>query len=616
MALYRDIQFNKGSATDLLGAVPTITGATFNKDKKGFALQTGISKYVQYDRQLLPNGACSIIIWCKLKSSHIVATDRGIIIDSGNGGVVPALILSQNANGGRPIFYLNTSNFKYFNYIPDKKWHCYIFTINGNAQTDILTSNLYVDTLIKAETSSASSNSQLSRSNITYIGKSAGSSSGLDISRLKVYDHVLTENERKEEQKQFELAQPLTLQQRNLSLQKPTEVKQSGLIAKYNMKPVGGILHDISGNGKHITVPVGGYISAIKGLRSINKDVSGTTNNLVASTVSATDFTYCVSHEGMTFPIGATIFKKVKYIGYGATNLQYYEGSVQNFTPAIPITVINKNGTIVFTYTNSTKLLSVYINGVLTGTTTFATAIGTTNFESIFNASDIGNKQINGTIKDISIYNIVKDTQFIKAYHNQFNEVILHEQWKDTPVGSSILPSGWIKNGGSFTVQESTTNDAVLPIRKGYRYVKCNTAGIIAIPSKQAYGTWEFDWYKGGEGNTISCGFINDNLKFFDGADYSHSIVSNESIILYKGAGTAIITTATGYISNNTNYRTRLTRTTSGIITIYIKGGAYINWTLVGTATDTTYNTSNYLVFDIDTNDRVGEVIQYSQIKQ
>ena len=53
MGLYRDIQFNKGTVTDLMGAVGTVTGATFNKDKKGWALQTGSGKYVQYDKQLL-----------------------------------------------------------------------------------------------------------------------------------------------------------------------------------------------------------------------------------------------------------------------------------------------------------------------------------------------------------------------------------------------------------------------------------------------------------------------------------------------------------------------------------------------------------------------------------
>jgi hypothetical protein len=38
---------------------------------------------------------------------------------------------------------------------------------------------------------------------------------------------------------------------------------------------------------------------------------------------------------------------------------------------------------------------------------------------------------------------------------------------------------------------------------------------------------------------------------------------------------------------------------------MWIKGGSYTNWTLVGTATDNTHTTSNYIVIDNDANDMI-----------
>ena len=324
------------------------------------------------------------------------------------------------------------------------------------------------------------------------------------------------------------------------------------------------------------------------------------------------------------------IFEKSpsKYIGISVGGmLKYFDGSQLGFTPQIPISQLYRKGTIVFTYNNTTKIMMVYIDGLYAGQCTFINPIGTTSFASVFNSGGYGGKQIDGVVKDISIYNRVISTQEIKAYHNSFNEITLHETFDDMAVGSSRLPNGWIKNGGSFVCEENTTNDPVIKlIRKGTKYLKCVTAGIVAIPCKQAYGTWEFDWFKGSDTNTMLISFIQTQISGYPaGFGYTFRVIANECIAITKHSGGAadLMLTNTSYINNNTWYRIRITRTTLGVFTVYILGGNFTNWTLVSTTggsgtnpvTDNTYTTSSYFVMDLDANDRVSGINIQSQIK-
>ena len=166
-----------------------------------------------------------------------------------------------------------------------------------------------------------------------------------------------------------------------------------------------------------------------------------------------------------------------------------------------------------------------------------------------------------------------------------------------------------------------------------------STAGTIAVPSNTAYGSWEFDWYKGGDSNEINVGFINDRIPFnvsFVAClsnGYYFRITSAELITFGKnniGVSAALLNaTVSSYIAINTWYRLRLTRSNSGIFTFLIKGGSftptagYDGWTLVSTAggsgtnpvTDTTYSTSNYFVLDIDAGDRIANMLITNGLK-
>ena len=302
--LYRDIRFNLGSATDIMGAIGTVTGATFNKDKKGWALQTGISKYVTYDRQLLPNSQYTIVTWAKIKDSVVIGTHQSNIVGFNNLGT-RGICLSHYDFSGKPCFYIGTNNYRGFNWTPDKKYHCFIFTITGHNINDIDNANLYVDNVLINTNPVTKTQTPKSQSEFIYSGGSNTLFGGSNISRIKVYDHVLTAKEREKEQIEFEAAQPLTYQKRQLQLPKPTELKQTGLIAAYNMKPVGNILHDIvnipinpnfviplisTGTGEgvstlQLTVNASTTLN-INGTGKFYDDVAGTTNEGTTRTIT------------------------------------------------------------------------------------------------------------------------------------------------------------------------------------------------------------------------------------------------------------------------------------------------------------------------------------------
>lgn len=596
MALYRDLQFNKGTVTDLMGAVGTVTGATFNKDKKGWALQTGSGKYVKYDRQLLPDGAFSVVAWVKMDKIDWVSRLVRLISNTLTGSLGIILNINYNGSISRPIIYLGSGNFKYFDWVADTKWHCFIFTIDGGTQTSINNAKMYVDNIERVQVVAESSGTPNARNTFVYTGGSNSVSPiGKYDSRIKVYDHVLTSKEREREQIEFEAAQPLTYQKRQLQLSKPTELKQQGLIAAYN-KIRSGLYNDLSVSGKHGVIT--NCLSTVKGVR-----LHGINSKIVLGNIgNVKSISFRIKLKTTTQPI----LEKASNSGL----------------------IHVSNGTL-----TSTDFANKYINGVA-GTTITANqwhnVTLTSSTDVNFSAATLGlNNTTYGAfeIEDLRFYSNTLSLQEIKAYHNSFNEVILQESFDDMTVGSSRLPNGWIKNGGSFVCGENTTNDPVIKlIRKGTKYLKCVTAGIVAIPYKQAYGTLEWDWYKGGDNNemlfSITSPTIKGSLDTLN--NYFISITTQESIGLIKNGGINwLFLTKTSYINNNTWYRIRITRTTSGVFTIYILGGNFTDWTLVSTTggsgtnptTDNTYTTSSYFVIDIDANDRVGNILIQSQIK-
>ncbi len=164
-------------------------------------------------------------------------------------------------------------------------------------------------------------------------------------------------------------------------------------------------------------------------------------------------------------------------------------------------------------------------------------------------------------------------------------------------------PRLWTVTSGTFSVAGTD------------KYLLNNTAGDISTPSTKAYGVWEFSLYKGNDANSIVTRFINNSS-----GSYVVNFYSSE-VVYFSRYGTPTVdlfTTSPNYLANNTWYRLKVTRTTAGVFTAYIKGGIFgnTNWYEIvensgsnPTAADTTFTTSTYFLLSIGVGDRMDNIL-------
>ncbi len=178
--------------------------------------------------------------------------------------------------------------------------------------------------------------------------------------------------------------------------------------------------------------------------------------------------------------------------------------------------------------------------------------------------------------------------------------------------------SGWTVNSGSFSVDNSVPN----PLSENQYSLVCNEAGIIGIPCRQAYGTWQFDFYKGADENNLEVDFIADRINnamhqngyYFKNNSTEAAGLARSSI----GSSQEIMSSGDNYTAKEgTWYRITITRNSNGEFYTYIEGGEFTSRTLVSVAggygtnpaIDTSYKSSNYFVLDLDAGDRISNII-------
>lgn len=416
--------------------------------------------------------------------------------------------------------------------------------------------------------------------------------------------------------------------------QKPQSLKENGLIYAMNGTRQGNSVADISDNGQTGTI-TGNVIQNKDGLQFFG------TNGKVSMT----------GNSGLTGDI--TIATRVKVTGISANSRIFDGGGYIYFYPA-PSTgnlILSRNGgskgavaanatsilnqwVDVIVTSTSVGITNIYINGVLSGSANQDAGTPVSGTAWVIGNRSANDRPFHGTISDLRIYNRILSTNEIKAYHNSFVRPYIVEDFSSNPVGQAV-PKGWIKGTGVYSVQENSTRVTSGPLvfDRGTKYLSCTTAGTIAFPSKQAYGTWEWDWFKGGDANGLFIQFIAPKYLFNYSTSiggYDFRITTSEAVGLIKTAVSTLAATANSYISNSTWYRFRITRTTAGVFTVLIKGGTftptvgYDGWTLVSTSggsgtnpvTDNTYTSSQYFVLDLDAGDRIANIKMFNDIKQ
>ena len=163
----------------------------------------------------------------------------------------------------------------------------------------------------------------------------------------------------------------------------------------------------------------------------------------------------------------------------------------------------------------------------------------------------------------------------------------------------NVFTGVWAAGTGTFTTVGTNTPEG---------YIQCTSAGTAYILSTQAYGTWEFNYYKGAENSYYCNGFISSNTSNPDASGtqtgYQLDIQATEQIRLTKrinGVGTILFATNTSYISLATWYSFKITRSSTGVFTAYIKGGTFGNeWTLITATVGTNPATDNIIKTSIN----------------
>lgn len=145
--------------------------------------------------------------------------------------------------------------------------------------------------------------------------------------------------------------------------------------------------------------------------------------------------------------------------------------------------------------------------------------------------------------------------------------------------------------------------------------ITCTGNGYISIPQKFAYGTWEFNFYKGNTVNSMSVSIISErnDIPVTPGTTagtYRMALANTEAITLYRDFNSINVGgTAIDYFLNQTTYRIKVTRTKSRLFSAYIKGGTFTDWTSLFTpATNTTYTTCNYFLASFVTGDKISDI--------
>jgi hypothetical protein len=185
----------------------------------------------------------------------------------------------------------------------------------------------------------------------------------------------------------------------------------------------------------------------------------------------------------------------------------------------------------------------------------------------------------------------------------------------------------WTKKSGAFKIGELTTNDSVLRhLTTGTKYLECTGLGHIATQSKQAYGTWEFDFYY-----TDIFGYIlfindalNNGLSNTTGYTLVYNSAGNNDFSLRRyvsGSAAVLFTSSQNVLSKNTWYRFKIIRYLNNTFDIYLMGGQYgDNWIKINSTAITDSSpiiTSNaFSIYNPRVGDKIANIKFYDGVRQ
>ncbi|MDD3245104.1 MAG: hypothetical protein PHU47_03060 [Candidatus ainarchaeum sp.] len=173
-------------------------------------------------------------------------------------------------------------------------------------------------------------------------------------------------------------------------------------------------------------------------------------------------------------------------------------------------------------------------------------------------------------------------------------------------------------------IDSITEIDPLETITDGTNYLENLTAGRKVILSSQAYGSWEFDLYKGNNANPRVQIISNNTSAYNSFLGYMLYIYQDTKVIHFTmstgSGGSALMVTNSDFVKDLFWYNVKITRDRNNEFTFLIKGPfftptpGYDGWTLVSLSSglnprvNSNYTTSNYFVIDLDPGDRIANI--------
>lgn len=219
-----------------------------------------------------------------------------------------------------------------------------------------------------------------------------------------------------------------------------------------------------------------------------------------------------------------------------------------------------------------------------------------------------GNSTFDGLIDDVRIYNTCLSASELKDIYLETalrNRRLAHTTEYPTSLSSvtSEFVGPWEIGSGTWQWQDDGTK----------RKLVCVAAGHAWSPSSQVFGGWYYKLKKA-DGSISGISLLLDKPEALSSENgYRVTISSTELLRFYRidaGVAVSLFNTTIGYVSPDTEYEFYLTRRViDSLFSLYIRGGTYADWTLVGSVVDATYTTSNFILTDVDSDDEVSDVI-------
>lgn len=283
--------------------------------------------------------------------------------------------------------------------------------------------------------------------------------------------------------------------------------------------------------------------------------------------------------------------------------------------------------TIRHTKSNPVNLPVVWVNGeaaVVTVVTPRAGALSAapTPRLTLFNYSNpaAASKAFDG---DIEIFRVdtglLSDAQVRKIYLEHASETT--KLAEDTSFAVSPVASVAGASCGPYRTLSGTHKWSSIRVGdKQFRGIMGITAGYFTAreANPQAYGAWYCRMLKGTDAGTVWMPMISNLPKMISAADFNGYVLgftNIEAVTLWKytaGVAANVVATGAGAIVINTPYELFVTRRKrDGLFTVWIGGGAYVNFTNLMSGTDNTFITSAHPVGYVDGGGYVGDYRSY-----